>query len=106
MTRPGLFFIDSKQYFLIHAARQSGKTTCIQDLAHQLNAAGHYHALYCSLENAKEFTAPVAEGELLTGLVIHPKPSPSSASKPLLREGRGKPRPYTPVAHPLRVQVR
>jgi hypothetical protein len=48
--------VDGEQYFLIHAARQSGKTTCIQHLAHQLNAGGHYYALYCSLENAKELT--------------------------------------------------
>jgi hypothetical protein len=50
--------VDTQQYFLIHAARQSGKTTCIQDLARQLNGGGKYYALYCSLENAKEITDP------------------------------------------------
>jgi predicted AAA+ superfamily ATPase len=29
--------IDRKQYFVIHAARQSGKTTYLQDLAQRLN---------------------------------------------------------------------
>jgi hypothetical protein len=50
--------VDGEQYFLIHAARQSGKTTCIQQFAHHLNAGDKCHALYCSLENAKEFTDP------------------------------------------------
>ena len=42
--------IDMKQYFVIHAARQSGKTTYLLDLTQKLNALGTYHALYCSLE--------------------------------------------------------
>ncbi|MDR1054175.1 MAG: hypothetical protein LBL39_08365, partial [Planctomycetaceae bacterium] len=42
--------IDDEQYFVIHAARQSGKTTYLQDLANRLNAEGKYYALYCSLE--------------------------------------------------------
>jgi hypothetical protein len=42
--------IDMNQYFVIHAARQSGKTTCLQDLARRLNASGKYYVLYCSLE--------------------------------------------------------
>ncbi|MDR0575405.1 MAG: ATP-binding protein, partial [Tannerella sp.] len=42
--------IDMEQYFVIYAARQSGKTTYIQDLARRLNDDGKYYALYCSLE--------------------------------------------------------
>ena len=42
--------IDMKQYFVIHAARQSGKTTCLLDLTIRLNAEGNCHAVYCSLE--------------------------------------------------------
>jgi type II secretory pathway predicted ATPase ExeA len=38
------------QYFVIHAARQSGKTTFLKDLADRLNQGGKYYALYCSLE--------------------------------------------------------
>lgn len=45
--------IDSKQYFVIHAARQSGKTTCLKDLANRLNAGGKYYALTCSLESVQ-----------------------------------------------------
>jgi len=42
--------IDMEQYFVIHAARQSGKTTYLLDLTKKLNAQGKYHAVYCSLE--------------------------------------------------------
>ena len=42
--------IEMAQYFVIHAARQSGKTTYLQDLALRLNETGKYYALYCSLE--------------------------------------------------------
>ena len=42
--------IDMKQFFFIHAARQSGKTTYLKELAQRLNEAGNYYVLYCSLE--------------------------------------------------------
>jgi len=38
--------IDGKQYFLIHAARQSGKTTLLKELTRRLNKQGNYYALY------------------------------------------------------------
>jgi len=50
--------IDSKQYFVIHASRQSGKTTLLLELADKINAEGRYHALYCSLEGIQSFTEP------------------------------------------------
>jgi predicted AAA+ superfamily ATPase len=50
--------IDMKQYFVIHAARQSGKTTYLQDLTKRLNAGGKYYALYCSLEIAQGVIEP------------------------------------------------
>lgn len=42
--------IDQESYFILHAARQSGKTTLLKSLADDLNQGGRYHALYCSLE--------------------------------------------------------
>jgi len=51
-----LNLIEQKQYFVIHAARQSGKTTLLLELAQQLNEAGEYYALYCSLETVQEIT--------------------------------------------------
>ncbi|MCP4696983.1 MAG: ATP-binding protein [Gammaproteobacteria bacterium] len=45
--------IEQSQYFVIHAARQSGKTTLLLELIRQLNEAGDYYALYCSLETVQ-----------------------------------------------------
>jgi len=42
--------INQKQYFIIHAARQSGKTTLLKALTRQINAEVKYNVLYCSLE--------------------------------------------------------
>jgi hypothetical protein len=50
--------INRKQYFVIHAARQSGKTTCLWDLTRQLNGGEQYHALYCSLESVQNIIEP------------------------------------------------
>jgi hypothetical protein len=50
--------IAMEQYFVIHAARQSGKTTYLQDLTQRLNAEGKYYALCCSLENAQNIVDP------------------------------------------------
>jgi len=48
-----LDLIEQKQYFVIHAARQSGKTTLLLELTKQLNETGDYYALYCSLETVQ-----------------------------------------------------
>ena len=47
-----------KQYFVIHAARQSGKTTLLLDLRKTLEAEGKHRALYCSLESLQGVTDP------------------------------------------------
>lgn len=68
--------IDQKEYFVIHAARQSGKTTLLKELARQLNAGGQYYAVYCSLETVRGIS-DAAEGiprildELLYALRQH-----------------------------------
>ncbi|MDR1724214.1 MAG: AAA-like domain-containing protein [Tannerella sp.] len=46
--------IDMEQYFVIHAPRQSGKTTYLNELTDQINAEGKYYALYCSAETGQE----------------------------------------------------
>ncbi|MDR0515773.1 MAG: hypothetical protein LBH25_01865, partial [Fibromonadaceae bacterium] len=48
--------IDQEHYFVIHAARQSGKTTLLKELARKINADGKYYALYCSLEKIQGIT--------------------------------------------------
>jgi hypothetical protein len=50
--------IDMEQYFVIHAARQSGKTTYLKDLTRRLNEDGRYYTLYCSLERVQNIDDP------------------------------------------------
>ena len=45
--------IEQKKYFILHAPRQSGKTTAILQLVEQLNRAGTYKALYVNVESAQ-----------------------------------------------------
>lgn len=37
--------IDGKQFFVLHAARQTGKTTLLNNLEQELNAGDRYHAI-------------------------------------------------------------
>lgn len=45
--------IAAHQYFVLHAPRQTGKTTLILALCNRLNAEGRYAALYVNVENAQ-----------------------------------------------------
>ncbi len=47
--------IDGEHYFVIHAPRQTGKTTLLRNLSRELTAEGRYAALTVSLES---FTDP------------------------------------------------
>lgn len=48
---PGVMrLVERGEYFVIHAARQSGKTTALQQLVRDVNAAGDCLALYFTLE--------------------------------------------------------
>ena len=44
--------IDGQHYFVIHAPRQTGKTTYLYTLMHHLNAAGCYTALTVNIQAA------------------------------------------------------
>jgi hypothetical protein len=43
--------IKSKRYFILHAPRQSGKTTFLDAIINKINKEGQYYALYCSLNS-------------------------------------------------------
>jgi AAA domain-containing protein len=45
-------FIEKQYYFILHAPRQSGKTTAIIEFVRKLNQEGNYTALYVSTEGA------------------------------------------------------
>lgn len=48
-----LELIEQEKYFVLHAPRQSGKTTAIQETARQLNVNGKYNAVYLNIESAQ-----------------------------------------------------
>ncbi len=48
-----LNLIKEKRYFVLHAPRQTGKTTCLLALMRYLNAEGSYRAVYANVEGAQ-----------------------------------------------------
>ncbi|MDR0548731.1 MAG: ATP-binding protein [Deltaproteobacteria bacterium] len=48
--------IDKESYFILHAPRQSGKTTFIKALTDKINKDGQRYALNCSLANLRNVT--------------------------------------------------
>jgi hypothetical protein len=57
--------IEEKKYFILHAPRQSGKTTAIQMFVNELNAQDAYTALYVNVEPAQ-----IARGNVEKGMEI------------------------------------
>jgi hypothetical protein len=53
-----LGLIEQEHYFVIHAARQSGKTTLLLEVAQQLDSQADYYTLYCSLETVQGIHDP------------------------------------------------
>ena len=54
-----LALIDQEKYFLLHAPRQTGKTSCLLALAEYLNREGRYRAVYANLEGAQAYREQV-----------------------------------------------
>ena len=48
-----LSLIEQKKYFVLHAPRQTGKTSCLLALQEYLNKEGKYSALYVNVEGAQ-----------------------------------------------------
>ena len=54
MDRDELFgLIEARKYFILHAPRQTGKTTCLLALVKELNKTGKYRAVYMNIESAQ-----------------------------------------------------
>ncbi|MDR0892304.1 MAG: AAA-like domain-containing protein [Mediterranea sp.] len=47
--------IDQQKYFVLHAPRQTGKTSCMLALRDYLNAQGRYYAVYANVEGGQGF---------------------------------------------------
>ncbi|MCI0387772.1 MAG: ATP-binding protein [Acidobacteria bacterium] len=48
--------IDQKSYFVLHAPRQTGKTTTVMELARELTGSGRYVAVMVSMESGAPFS--------------------------------------------------
>jgi len=57
-----LTLIAQQKYFLLHAPRQTGKTTCLLALMDYLNHEGHYRAVYANIEAAQAMRENVEQG--------------------------------------------
>ena len=57
-----LSLIDQEKYFILHAPRQTGKTTCLLALMEHINKEGKYKCLYCNVEAAQVAREDVKKG--------------------------------------------
>ena len=56
---PGIVrIVEQRSYFVLHAARQSGKTTALMALVSEINAKGEMNALYFTVESVQRYTDP------------------------------------------------
>lgn len=68
-----LALIDQKKYFLLHAPRQTGKTSMLLALMHRINREGHFHCLYVNVETAQVARENVADAmsTILSQIELH-----------------------------------
>ncbi|MCL2777603.1 MAG: ATP-binding protein, partial [Polyangiaceae bacterium] len=57
--------IDAKKFFVLHAPRQTGKTTLLQAIVDRLNGEGRYDTLRMNVEIAQAARNDVAMGDEL-----------------------------------------
>jgi hypothetical protein len=57
-----LTLIDQKKYFILHAPRQTGKTSCLLALRDYLNKDGKYNCVYANFEAAQTARSNVEAG--------------------------------------------
>ncbi|MDR1079848.1 MAG: ATP-binding protein [Deltaproteobacteria bacterium] len=58
--------IEGEYYFVLHAPRQSGKTTCLIELTERINSEGRYYAINCSLSSLQN----IEETDLAMSTVV------------------------------------
>ena len=56
--------VEEKRYFVLHAPRQTGKTTCLLALMRHFNARDQYRALYVNIEAAQAARGNVDAGSV------------------------------------------
>jgi hypothetical protein len=60
-----MLLVEQKKYFVLHAPRQTGKTSCLLALMDHLNGTQQYRALYANIEAAQ-----AARGDLAHGIPV------------------------------------
>lgn len=80
-----LTVIDQQKYFILHAPRQTGKTSCLLALMAHLNEGWRYRAFYANLEPAQADREDVAQGMTTAVQVV------ALAAKDLLGDRSAKP---------------
>jgi hypothetical protein len=65
--------LNRKKYFVLHAPRQTGKTSVLYALQAHLNMEGHYHCVYANVEVAQGYREQVhlALNEILQNIAHH-----------------------------------
>ena len=86
--------VNRRQYFVIHAPRQTGKTTAIKAMVREINAKGEMQALYCTLEALQGMVSPEKAIPAIRDLLLsnyfpeEHDPSDPSSNRYRLRETR------------------
>ena len=62
--------IEQGKYFLMHAARQTGKTSCLLAYMRYLNAGGKFHCVYSNVEAAQGYRDDVTQGMMAIARAI------------------------------------
>lgn len=75
--------IDQMQYFVLHAPRQTGKTTILRGLAAELTAEGRYAAVWVSAEQGQAFgDVGAAEAAMLSSWAAAARVLPAELRPP------------------------
>jgi len=64
--------LEEENYFVLHAPRQTGKTTCLLALMDYLNEQGDYQALYANIEAAQALREDVPQAiQTVCSVIAH-----------------------------------
>ena len=80
--------VERETYFVIHAPRQTGKTTAVKALIREINAKGERYALYSTLETLQNVTDPAVANAAIRDLILDNAHSdPAFPAPPCAHEG-------------------
>ena len=57
-------------YFVVHAPRQTGKTTALKALVREINAKGDMFAIYCTLESLQNATSLMLANKVIREIIV------------------------------------